>query len=304
VWYVFTHVGSAPSITNDKRDYFKMSLPTFNECSFYNCSFNFGTPAAAGVQPTTVTTVVQQMSNSSCVLPQQHQQQQEQDMQSDDDTAAPLVKTPRACVPMQQQQQKQDMQAADDATTIIKGSNTCVSLQQQKQKQDMQAADDATTIIKGSNTCVSLQQQKQKQDMQAADDATTIIKGSNTCVSLQQQKQKQDMQAVDVTASPVIKTPGLLHSLLSAFFFQWKLFILFLVLQQVVFWTIADHVRFQEPYGPEPAPEGWEAMMRLQERSRSSTVQLGIPPAVQGIVYVGIVSNVLLRATEIYLINY
>jgi hypothetical protein len=57
---------------------------------------------------------------------------------------------------------------------------------------------------------------------------STIIRVSNTCVSLQQQKQKQDMQAVDVTASPVIKTPGLLHSLLSAFFFQWKLFILFL----------------------------------------------------------------------------
>jgi hypothetical protein len=99
----------------------------------------------------------------------------------------------------------------------------------------------------------------------------------------------------------------LLSRLFSAFFLVWKLFIVFLVLQQMVFWTIADYVRFQEPYGPEPVPEGWEAMMRLQERSRSSTtVQPGmIPPAaVQGIVCVGFVSNVLIRAAEIYLINY
>ncbi len=143
-------------------------------------------------------------------------------------------------------------------------------------------------------------QQKQEQDMQAADDSTTLVnKTSNARVPLQQQPlQKQDMQAADGTAFPVVKTPGLLSSLLSAFFFQWKLFILFLILQQMVFWTIADHVRFQEPFGPEPAPEGWEAMMRLQERSRSSTVQLGIPRDVQGIVYVGIASNVLLRAIE------
>ena len=136
--------------------------------------------------------------------------------------------------------------------------------------------------------------------MQAADDSTTLVnKTSNARVPLQQQPlQKQDMQAADGTAFPVVKTPGLLSSLLSAFFFQWKLFILFLILQQMVFWTIADHVRFQEPFGPEPAPEGWEAMMRLQERSRSSTVQLGIPRDVQGIVYVGIASNVLLRAIE------
>jgi hypothetical protein len=185
-----------------------------------------------------------------------------------------------------------------------RSNSSCVPPQQhqQQQEQDMQAVDDSTTpVIMGSNARVPLQQQQlQKQDMQAVDGkATPVIKTSNVRVFLQkQQLQKQDMQAADGTASPVVKTPGLLSSLLSAFFFQWKIFILFLILQQMVFWTIADHVRFQEPFGPEPAPEGWEAMMRLQERSRSSTVQLGIPPDVQGIVYVGIASNVLLRAIE------
>jgi hypothetical protein len=252
-----------------------MSEPTFNESSFSNCSFEFDTTSEQQTfKDCSFYNCSFKRSNSSCVPPQQHQQQQEQDMQAVDDSTTPVIMGSNARVPLQQQQlQKQDMQAVDDSTNTIKGSNARVPLQQQ---------------------------QLQKQDMQAVDGkATPVIKTSNVRVFLQkQQLQKQDMQAADGTASPVVKTPGLLSSLLSAFFFQWKIFILFLILQQMVFWTIADHVRFQEPFGPEPAPEGWEAMMRLQERSRSSTVQLGIPPDVQGIVYVGIASNVLLRAIE------